>query len=468
MTQRKQTILIVDDQSVNLHILAEALQPNYEIIAATSGTTALELAQQTDQPDLILLDIMMPGIDGYEVCRRLKASEKTKNIPVIFVTAHTELSEEEIGLNLGAVDYISKPYRIPILLARVRNHLNTKRKTDLLEALVSLDGLTGIPNRRKFNEILDFEWRRAVRSGKHISIVMLDIDHFKQYNDLYGHAAGDDCLIKVANFLLSCVSRPGDLVARYGGEEFVALLPLTTAEGAIAVSERFVRGVSALLLPHKHSGVADHVTISAGSATVIPTKNISMAAMLHKADEMLYQAKREGRNRVIACSSKEGLTCESESVSRSSTEENELLPEAEQSTANLVKLIWQSSYDSGSELIDTQHKSLFQLSNTLLEAILESQPKETVSAIVTRLLDDIKQHFRDEEHLLGSIGFPGLTQHALEHKILYRKGLEMAQEFVTDTLHLGVAVEFLVYEVVQQHMLVADREFFSYLHDTAG
>jgi diguanylate cyclase (GGDEF)-like protein len=267
-------------------------------MATTSGFDALEILSRPSKPDLILLDVMMPGIDGYEVCRRLKDNEQTKDIPVIFVTAHTESSEEEIGLNLGAADYISKPYRLPIILARVRNHLNMKRKTDLLESLASLDGLTGVSNRRKFDEMLDFEWRRAIRSGRHLSIVMMDIDHFKQYNDNYGHGAGDECLVQVANCFPACFNRPGDLVARYGGEEFVALLPLTKAEGALTVAERFVAAVSALSLRHRYSGVADHVTLSAGCATSIPTQDVSMKSLLQKADEMLYQAKSTGRNRV--------------------------------------------------------------------------------------------------------------------------------------------------------------------------
>ncbi len=298
MTNKKQTILIVDDQPTNIHILAEALQPEYEITVATSGSIALELCQQVDKPDLILLDVIMPGIDGYEVCRRLKGDEKTKHIPVIFVTSLAESAEEEVGLNLGAVDYISKPYHLPIILARVRNHLNMKRKTDLLESLVSLDGLTGIPNRRRFDEMLDKEWRRATRSGGALSLVMVDIDCFKQFNDNYGHGAGDDCLTKVATCLSSCVSRPDDLVARYGGEEFVALLPVTESTGVRTIAERLVSDVAALSIPHLYSSVADYLTISAGCATILPAQGVSPAILLQSADVMLYKAKHEGRGRM--------------------------------------------------------------------------------------------------------------------------------------------------------------------------
>lgn len=297
---QKPTILIVDDQPTNIHILAEALEVDYEIVIATSGVTALDLVMQAEKPDLILLDVVMPEFDGYEVCRLLKENEATKDIPIIFVTAKTESDDEERGLNMGAVDYISKPYKLPIVLARVRNHINLKRKSDLLESLASLDGLTGIPNRRRFDETLDAEWRRAVRSGRPLSIVMMDIDFFKQYNDNYGHGAGDECLIKVAACISSCVNRPGDLVARYGGEEFVALLPLTDLKGATIIAERLVTDVSQLLLPHSHSSVADHITISAGCATAIPIQDASQENLLQVADILLYQAKNEGRNRVCS------------------------------------------------------------------------------------------------------------------------------------------------------------------------
>lgn len=301
MDIKKQTILIVDDQPINIQILAGALQPSYEIMAATNGLLALELAQQDDQPDLILLDVMMPGIDGYEVCRRLKESEKTKSIPIIFVTAQSGAREEEFGLNLGAVDYISKPYSLPIVLARVRNHLRMKRKTDLLENLAALDGLTGIPNRRGFDTMLNAEWKRAVRGGRPLSVIMLDIDHFKQFNDNYGHGSGDECLRLVATALAECISRPGDLIARYGGEEFVAILSHADAAGTRFIAERLVTAVADLKIPHAYSEVADHITISAGAATVSPDRDTTVDTLLQKADQMLYKAKAGGRNRV--CSS---------------------------------------------------------------------------------------------------------------------------------------------------------------------
>lgn len=298
MKPDKQTVLIVDDEAINIQVLAAALQFSYEVTAVTSGVAALEAVRGAARPDIILLDVMMPEMSGYDVCRILKEDENTKNIPIIFVTARHEPEHEEYGLNLGAVDYISKPFALATVLARVRNHLALKLKSDTLESLVSLDGLTGIPNRRRFDGEFDVEWRRAKRGGHPVSLVMLDIDYFKRYNDSYGHGAGDGCLIRVATCLVSCLNRAGDLLARYGGEEFVALLPFTDAQGAAGMAERFVAEVSSLAIPHLFSEVSGYVTISAGCATVVPAKGASKLNLLKTADGNLYLAKHLGRNRV--------------------------------------------------------------------------------------------------------------------------------------------------------------------------
>jgi PleD family two-component response regulator len=201
----KPLILIVDDTPTNVRVLAEALRKDYRIKVANGGQAALDLIASQGVPDLILLDIMMPTMDGYEVCRRLKEDPATKNVPVVFVTAKADIMDEEIGLKLGAVDYIAKPFHLPIIAARIHNHISLKLKSDLLESLAMLDGLTSIPNRRRFDEALHDEWLRARRAGQTISLIMADIDHFKRYNDHYGHGAGDICLIKVANALTHSV-----------------------------------------------------------------------------------------------------------------------------------------------------------------------------------------------------------------------------------------------------------------------
>ncbi|MBS4097135.1 MAG: PleD family two-component system response regulator [Sulfuricella sp.] len=292
-------ILIVDDTPTNIQILAEALRTEYRVKVATSGKTALELADKPEsRPDLILLDVMMPEMDGYEVCRRLKENPATHDIPVIFVTAKSDVTDEEQGLRLGAMDYIVKPFHLAIVKARVENHVNLKIKTDLLESLALIDGLTGIPNRRRFDETLESAWKRAQRESTPLALIMTDIDYFKPYNDNYGHGAGDHCLKTVAKALHNSLARPNDMVARYGGEEFVAVLPDTDAEGARQLAERWCAAIAALKLPHRFSAVADHVTVSAGYAALDPVHGQSPKEFLEMADKMLYRAKEQGRNRV--------------------------------------------------------------------------------------------------------------------------------------------------------------------------
>jgi diguanylate cyclase (GGDEF)-like protein len=300
---RKPVVLIVDDTPTNIQVLAEALRADYRVKVAGSGKMALEIIRQ-GLPDLILLDVMMPDMDGYEVCRSLKNDPLTQNIPVIFVTARTDTEDEAFGLQLGAVDYIAKPFRLPIVLARVRNHVDLKLKTDLLESHALLDGLTSIPNRRRFDQSLETEWKRAQRSGLPLSVIMFDIDHFKAYNDCLGHRAGDDCLTKVAALLADSVERPGDLVARYGGEEFVALLPETDKVGVMRIAERCRAHVAAQQIPHPASATANWVTVSVGVATLLPHAGEIPANLLEQADACLYQAKAAGRNRV--CTMSEG------------------------------------------------------------------------------------------------------------------------------------------------------------------
>lgn len=296
--EKKPLILIVDDTPTNIQVLAEALRAEYRVRVASSGKIAFEVIAKLGAPDLILLDVMMPEMDGYEVCRRLKQAPETKNVPVIFVTAKSDAVDEEYGLKLGAVDYIAKPFHLPIVAARVRNHINLKIKTDLLESQAMLDGLTNISNRRRFDESLENEWKRSLRSSAPISLIMADIDYFKLYNDNYGHGIGDECLKKVAATLADSIERPSDLVARYGGEEFVVLLPETDAAGAHNIAERFRSHVEALRLQHQYSGVSAYVTVSVGYACVTPGVESSPTELLRLADEKLYQAKEAGRNRV--------------------------------------------------------------------------------------------------------------------------------------------------------------------------
>jgi diguanylate cyclase (GGDEF)-like protein len=293
-----QRILIVDDEPRNIAVLAEILKSEYKTVAAKSGPQALSRAQSDMPPDLILLDIMMPEMDGYEVCKRLKADDRTKNIPVIFVTAMSEIDDEMKGFELGAVDYITKPVQPALVRARAKTHLGLKRKTDLLERLVSIDGLTEIPNRRRFDEIVDLEWRRAQRDGQPITLMLMDIDYFKRFNDNYGHALGDECLRAVAGTLQTTLKRPADFVARYGGEEFAAVLPELNGKDAAVVAERLRDAVQGLYIRHDNSHVSAYVTLSIGVATTIPSTSSSHQELIESADTMLYHAKNSGRNQI--------------------------------------------------------------------------------------------------------------------------------------------------------------------------
>ncbi len=299
MEEAHPTILIVDDQPANIHLLAEALAADYEIVVATSGQEAIELAMAGDPPDLVLLDILMPGMSGYEVCERLKADDWTKSAPIIFVTAKNREEDETHGLEIGAVDYITKPFSMPIVRARVRAHVELKRHRDLLETLSLRDGLTGIPNRRQFEQHLDRCWRLASRERLPLSLCFADIDKFKLYNDRYGHLAGDDCLRSIANTLHGCANRPMDLVARFGGEEFVAILHGTDEDGAGILAERMRTAVEALKIPNKSVSGGAMVTLSIGLATVIPDEQTLASELANRADQALYRAKDQGRNCVV-------------------------------------------------------------------------------------------------------------------------------------------------------------------------
>ncbi|HSX62165.1 MAG TPA: diguanylate cyclase [Tahibacter sp.] len=296
MTTRP-SVLIIDDEPANVRVLAEALQGAYDLRFATDGERALALVAR-HAVDLILLDVVMPGLDGFELLRRLKAEPATREIPVIFVTARDEIGEEERGFDAGAVDYITKPVSPAIVRARVRTHLELKRQRDLLEQRALIDGLTGIANRRRFDE----EWlRRAARAYEHglvLRLLLIDIDHFKDYNDHYGHGPGDDCLRRVAAALHAACGHPGDLTARYGGEEFVAILADAPDGDAAMHAQRLLAAVRDLDLPHARSGTSTRVSISIGAIERAPAGRDGRD-LLESADRLLYEAKRGGRNRCV-------------------------------------------------------------------------------------------------------------------------------------------------------------------------
>lgn len=297
MTQdNRPTVLVVDDERVNRAVLAELLADECRVILAKDGPSALQRTQE-ERVSLVLLDASMPGMDGYEVLRRLKADDRTAKIEVIFVTGQTDEQDEERGLLLGAVDYIAKPIRPALVRARVRNHLKLARQREELELLSLRDGLTGIANRRHFDMEFNRVCRHAARSGDSLSLAMIDVDYFKQYNDRYGHGAGDMALARIAQALVATVQRPYDTAARYGGEEFVLLLP--GVDEPAATLEQVRADVAALGIAHAGSDTASVLTISCGGVVARAELAREPARLLRWADEALYQAKREGRNRTI-------------------------------------------------------------------------------------------------------------------------------------------------------------------------
>jgi diguanylate cyclase (GGDEF)-like protein len=287
-------ILVVDDAMENVQILHGALQDEHEVLFALSGEKALEIAR-LQRPDLILLDAMMPGMDGYAVCGTLREAAETSDIPIIFITALKTPEDETRALAAGAADFISKPVNAAVVRARVRTQLTVKRQADALRALSLTDGLTGVANRRAFDERLETEWRRCARAGMPIALIMVDIDHFKRYNDHYGHQAGDACLVQVAAAMRRAAGRPQDLVARYGGEEFAILLPQVNAQGAERVAAKLQAEMDELGIPHALAPRRGVLTVSMGVAQVVPRDGSASADLVQAADNLLYEAKAAGR-----------------------------------------------------------------------------------------------------------------------------------------------------------------------------
>jgi len=296
-----QKILIVDDEKMNIMSLAQFLKPNYDIIVATDGVTALEAAVK-HIPDIILLDILMPDMSGFEVLIKLKDAAETMNIPVIFITGLNNAADEEKGLSLGAVDYITKPFNQTIVKARIKAQLKMAHYIKTIEKLCMMDALTGLPNRRGFDTRIEAEWGRAFREKKPLGLIMLDIDNFKSYNDTYGHPQGDNLLQAIAEILNKTLNRSSDIAVRWGGEEFCILLPDTDLTGTYNIAEQIRINVmeAAFTCPTERS---TNMTVSLGACSKIPGENDSMADYISEVDKLLYNAKEKGKN--ITCTVEE-------------------------------------------------------------------------------------------------------------------------------------------------------------------
>lgn len=325
-------ILIVDDSSV--------VQAFFENLLREAGFTDIAQAKSApeafallgiDNPtthgpdiDLILMDVLLPDMDGIEACHRLKSHPRLRDIPVIIVTAVEDLDNLQVAFDAGALDYLTKPPNKTELIARIRSALRLKEEMDRrkaheselliltrqlaeanreLERLATSDALTGVANRRFFNQFLEIEWRQAVRTPHLHSVIMIDIDCFKAFNDTYGHQAGDECLKAVASALHQVIKRPMDLLARYGGEEFIVVLPDTGSEGALLLAEQMRQTVASLGIRHEASTAAATITVSIGVATTLPQQSITPEALIAEADRALYRAKDEGRNRIAVAGS---------------------------------------------------------------------------------------------------------------------------------------------------------------------
>ncbi|MCX8083710.1 MAG: diguanylate cyclase [Calditerrivibrio sp.] len=298
MYEKKDKILIVDDSTSNIMVINNILKDEYEIIFATDGKTAIKTALD-NLPDLILLDVMMPDIDGYKVLKTLKQDPSTRDIPVIFITALDSIDQEVRGLEAGAVDYITKPIVGPLLKVRVKTHVELKKQRDFFKNLTMIDGLTGIANKRMLIDYLERQYKIAYRRKRFISVLMIDIDYFKLYNDTYGHISGDDCLKMVAKTIQISLKRPTDLAARFGGEEFACILPETDMNDAQIVAERIKTNIDQLKLEHKTSAISSYVTVSIGGTSTVPTDHNSWEKLLKHADDALYNAKQTGRNKIV-------------------------------------------------------------------------------------------------------------------------------------------------------------------------
>ncbi|MBI4665490.1 MAG: response regulator [Nitrospinae bacterium] len=317
--RKSEKILVVEDSDTTRHIIRYFLQKNgYNVYTAKNGQEAWE-AMPKIRPDLIVLDCYMPKMDGFEFINNLKKNDEFYRIPVLMLTSSKNKLDVVRGFAEGAVDFITKPFDEAEMIARITSHLRSRKLLEeleeekgklkvtlkqledanhILERLSVMDGLTGLANRRHFDEILASEWKRAIRERHPISMLMIDIDYFKRYNDAYGHQMGDECIKKVAAKIKEQSKRSSDLAARYGGEEFALILPLTDLEGAVAVAEIMRMEVEAMGIPHLYSTIATTVTISVGFATVTPEEGISSGELVEMADKALYDAKHSGRNRV--------------------------------------------------------------------------------------------------------------------------------------------------------------------------
>ena len=316
-----------------------------------------------------------------------------------------------------------------------------KKEKEVAERNSLTDGMTGLANRRYLDEQIMLEYFRMKRTGEKLSIIMLDVDFFKLYNDAYGHLQGDECLKMVAKVLKTTIKRATDIAARYGGEEFVVLLPDTDEIGATKVAETLRANVEAMKMEHKDSKISDVVTVSIGVATFDKHSLVAPENLVQKADEALYEAKNSGRNKVMP-----------------RAEELKVLD-----SSDFLKVVWSSKFESGHEGIDAQHKELFDDSNEIFESILSIKTKEEQLESLMKIMDDLKEHFDYEEEVLREIGYPEVNYHAVSHMNLINSSKLFIEKFEKEEVEVIEVLNFLIFEVIADHLYRQDRLYFPYL-----
>ena len=297
-------ILVIDDSSVQANMLYSILKEDYDVTQVHTPGEGLSLAREGGF-SLVLLDVVMPGMDGFALLGKLQEEPSTQRIPVILITSLNDVEHEAFGLNLGAVDYITKPYHPPIVKARVKTHIKLYRYQTQIEQNAMLDPMTGVFNRRSYDARYVSMWQDAIRMKTPISLCMMDIDKFKVYNDTFGHPAGDKVIYAVAKAASAYLRRSTDFFARYGGEEFVAIILGSSPETAFEHMNKLRQAVENIHIPHSPI-VSQWVTVSIGGVTVVPKMGDDYETYLKIADTMLYDAKRFGRNRVVWTNEKLG------------------------------------------------------------------------------------------------------------------------------------------------------------------
>ncbi|MCB1955297.1 MAG: diguanylate cyclase [Rhodocyclaceae bacterium] len=353
-------------------------------------------------------------------------------------------STARIGVTAALVALCATPaIYIAVVRAFVRNRDLAIEQTT---RLAMTDPLTRLANRRHFRDVLTMEFARHVRSKATLAVILVDVDHFKAFNDTHGHLRGDECLQQVAEAIAACLQRPADLVARYGGEEFVVILPDTDLAGARTVGEQIRQAIAGLAIPHGASGAGETVTVSVGVAADHCTRRASAMALVARADELLYQAKSGGRNRVVS-----GALAQ--------------IPATPPSFGTQLG----GGYRSGNTHIDAQHLQILGDADRLLLALAEPDSSVEFETGVVDLLRHVAIHFRDEIQIIRDLGFPGVEEHAREHKRLLSKAARQLEDFRSGHISSSALFQFLARELVFEHVLLADSEFFAFTmaHATA-